>query len=161
MLTPVGWVESITLMTKGLLDAKLVHCKPLPRYVRRIIHDTAQCHYQREEYRTSAERNLRFAELRAFPGIVRYSDVNVAGIMVYVVAWPLERFVDPSRGDNDKAINRNGEGMAAANREATGGRVPSPFTKKSPEIDINTTSIQLDDAGHGKLEKLGLESNSI
>jgi hypothetical protein len=140
-------------MTKTLADAKLVRCNPLPRYVRRIIHDTERCHYQREEYLSSAQRNSRYSALHGVTGLVRYSDMNSTGLMVYVVAWPIQ--------SNDNGMNRNGQGMAAANREATGGRVPLPPAKKSQENDNDNNSIQLDDAGHGKSEKLEIESDSI
>src|ERR1700674_122562 len=103
-------------MTKTLADAKLIRCNSLPRYVRCIIHDTERCHYQREEYLTSTQRNSRYSVLHGVVGLVRYSDMNSAGLMVYVVAWPIQ--------SNDNGMNRNGQGMAAANREATGGRVP-------------------------------------
>lgn len=133
-------------MTKGLIDAKLVHCNPIPRYVRRIINDTERCHYQREEYLTAPARNERWQALRGIAGLVRYSDCNSAGLMVYVIAWP---------------INRNDGGMAGANREATGGRVPLAPAKKLEELSSHNSSIQLDDPGHRKSEKLEIESGLI
>jgi hypothetical protein len=140
-------------MTKTLADARLVPCNPLPRYVRRIIHDTERCHYQREEYRTAPERNLRFAKLRSLHGIVRYSDTNAIGLLVYVVAWP--------RQSNDNGLNRNGEGMTGANRETTGGRVPFNPAIKSQELPSDSSSMELSSSATGKLEKSEIESDSI
>jgi hypothetical protein len=140
-------------MTKGLCQAKLVPCNPLPRYVRRIIHDTERCHYQREEYMSSADRNARYSALHGIAGLVKYSDTNVAGLMVYVVAWP--------RQSNDNELNRNGEGMTGANRETAGGRVPFTPAIKSQELPSDSISMELDVAGHGKSEISESESDSI
>src|SRR5258708_13363529 len=79
------------------------------RYIRRIIHDTSQCHYQREEYATSAERNARYTLLKGTPGLVRYSDSGAVGL-VYVVAWPRHEGTDTTKS--------SGRGMTPANGKA-------------------------------------------
>src|SRR5258707_11903288 len=88
---------------------QVVHAK-VPRYIRRIIHDTSQCHYQREEYATVAERNARYTLLKGTPGLVRYSDSGTVGL-VYVVAWPRTKGTDTTKS--------SGRGMTPANGKAT------------------------------------------
>lgn len=133
-------------MTQTIANAKLVHCKPVPRYIRRLIHDTSQCHYQREEYRTSSERNVRYSALRGMAGLVRYSDMNAAGIMVYVVAWTRPHGASDCNGDrssNGNEFNRNDDGVWAANRKATRGRVPYISEGKLSENPLDSTSIEM------------------
>ena len=98
-------------MTKTLADAKLIHRGTVPRHVRRIIHDHDQCHYQREEYFTAIARNERWQALRQIPGIVKYSDTNSIGMLVYVIAWPRQSHVNYNNDDR----------VGTANRKATGG----------------------------------------
>src|SRR5258708_8000655 len=79
----------------------------VPRYIRRLIHDTAQCHYQREEYATAAERNARYTLLKGIAGLVRYSDSGAAGL-VYVVAWPRQHGIDEGTDRGMTPADRNG-----------------------------------------------------
>jgi hypothetical protein len=118
----------------------------VPRYIRRIIHDQSRCHYQREEYRTAAERNARYTLLKSnhVAGLVRYSDAGAIGI-VYVVAW----------------IRPDGAGMAAANSEATGGRVPFSLGSNFPKNEPDSVSMEIINPKLGKSEFPGLETVSM
>jgi len=92
----------------------------VPRHIRRLMVQSVQCNYTREEYLTSADRNARYSQLRALraPGLVKYSDINSIGLSVYVVAW-----------------TGKGMDMTPANRE-TGGATQSPALK-NPENSGN------------------------
>jgi hypothetical protein len=99
----------------------------VPRYIRRIIHDTTRCHYQREEYATVAERNARYTLLRGIPGLVRYSDSNQVGIMVWVVAWPR---------------SNDGGGMTPAAEEGRGGPPYSASPSNLEKSGVETVSME-------------------
>jgi hypothetical protein len=117
------------------------------RRIKRILQVPRPCRYQREEYRTSDERNARLAELRVrgLCGLVKYSDMGAA-CLVYVVAWP---------------IDRNVEGMAGANRETAGGRASYSPMRNLQEIDNGNSSIEISKSPEEILENAGLEIVSM
>lgn len=126
----------------------------VPRYIRRLIHDTSQCHYQREEYATVAERNDRYTLLKSkgTPGLVRYSDSGAIGL-VYVVAWP--RPHGPLM--IDKGTDR---GMTPADRKATP-HSDGAMSGNSPKFDTETISMEMSVTATGKISESDVESVSM
>ena len=102
----------------------------LPKHIRRVLSAPALCHYRREQYRTSSERNARYRDLRHLPGIIKYSDTSVIGL-VYVVAWPMP-------AGTIKGIDG---GMTPANRKTAGGEPPYPPTSNFPKIANDPISM--------------------
>jgi hypothetical protein len=116
----------MTRLLYGNTSPRVLKSK-VPRYIRRIIHDTTRCHYQREEYATAGERNARYTLLRGIPGLVRYSDSNQVGIMVWVVAWP-------------RVIR--GEGMTPATEEGRGGPPYNALRGNLKKSPVETVSME-------------------
>lgn len=62
----------------------------VPRHIRRLIRFGAPPHnYVREEFINATDRNERWRALRSVgaSNVVRFSDINDAGVGVYVVSW--------------------------------------------------------------------------
>lgn len=122
-----------------------------PRYIRRMIQSTSVCRYQREEYATSAQRNDRWHQLTGkVSGLVRYSDINSTGLMVYVIAWTranVEIGNDPVPG-------------TPANRE-TAGATALDVSGNSPKMGIDVISMENVELDTGNLGKSRIESISM
>ena len=138
---------------------KTIHQR-LPRYLRRLIHDTSQCHYQREEYQSAVDRNDRYRQLRGAEGLIRYSDVNAIGLLVYVVAWtrPTQ---SPLQLQSQSDSTVDGMGMAGANRDTTGGRVPYSPKSNLSKIAIDDVSMETKLSPLGKLLKIDIANVSM
>jgi hypothetical protein len=119
----------------------------VPRYIRRMIHGVSRCHYQREEYATALERNERFTLLRrnGLRGLVRYSELNAAGLWVWVVAWPRPSDADGDGHDSAHGHEGSGEpgpidtgnsgGMTDANRKTPGGPPVLPLGENCENLE--------------------------